>query len=96
MKSICFFSVVEEEWAGEGLGLEECLFCAKVSKTLEKNITHMSLVHSFFIPDADYVCDLEGLMQYLGKILFSLMHNYVLLEYQFVGKYTWCFMDLSD
>lgn len=31
------------------------------------NMTHMSMSHSFFVPDAEYVIDLEGLMMYLGE-----------------------------
>lgn len=61
----CVF-VKEEEWSGEMIGLEECLFCSKISKTMEKNIAHMTVAHGFFIPDLEYVCDLEGLITYLG------------------------------
>ena len=57
----------EESWDGEALGLEECLFCSHVSKTMDANISHMTRLHSFFIPDLEYVCDLEGLIVYLGR-----------------------------
>lgn len=56
-----------ESWDGEALVVEECLFCSHLSKSLEKNIKHMTMTHSFFIPDLEYVCDLEGLIRYLGE-----------------------------
>ena len=56
-----------ESWEGDALGLEECLFCSHTSSSLEKNVTHMSSAHSFFIPDIEYLVDLEGLVTYLGR-----------------------------
>ena len=44
-----------------------CLFCARVSSSLEDNLTHMSGEHSFFIPDAEYLVDIAGLVAYLGE-----------------------------
>ena len=46
---------------------EECLFCGHFSETFEANISHMTVAHSFFIPDIEYLVDLEGLIQYLGE-----------------------------
>ena len=57
----------DETWSGEALGFEECLFCPHVNDTLEKNIQHMTLEHSFFIPDVEYLIDLEGFISYLGE-----------------------------
>ncbi|KAK2146395.1 hypothetical protein LSH36_611g03036 [Paralvinella palmiformis] len=34
---------------------------------MEKSIKHMTTAHSFFIPDLKYVCNLEGLIGYLGE-----------------------------
>lgn len=45
----------------------QCLFCPQTSASLEDNLTHMSVVHSFFIPDAEYLVDLSGLTTYLGE-----------------------------
>ena len=59
-----------ESWSGEALGLEECLFCPLVSDSLEINMSHMASSHSFFIPDLEYVSDIEGLVLYLGKCLY--------------------------
>jgi len=56
-----------DSWSEEALGLEECLFCPQVSETLEKNIQHMTIDHSFFIPDVEYLIDLEGFMSSLGQ-----------------------------
>lgn len=57
-----------ESWDGtETLGLEECLFCPHISLSLETNVDHMTVKHSFFLPDAEYISDLEGLIVYLGE-----------------------------
>ncbi|THH16578.1 hypothetical protein EW146_g4087 [Bondarzewia mesenterica] len=49
------------------LSPSQCLFCPVTSSSLEDNLTHMSTEHSFFIPDADYLVDLTGLVTYLGE-----------------------------
>lgn len=49
------------------LSTSDCLFCPSTSASLEENLTHMSLSHSFFVPDADYLVDLPGLITYLGE-----------------------------
>jgi pre-60S factor REI1 len=49
------------------LSASHCLFCAVESADLENNLTHMASVHSFFIPDADYLVDVTGLISYLGE-----------------------------
>lgn len=46
--------------------ITNCLFCTKNSKNMEKNLCHMSEHHSFFVPDLEFVADLEGMMLYLG------------------------------
>ncbi|KAH6914133.1 cytoplasmic protein [Coprinopsis sp. MPI-PUGE-AT-0042] len=45
----------------------DCLFCGYKSSAFEDNLTHMSITHSFFIPDADYLIDIQGLITYLGE-----------------------------
>ncbi|XP_030063123.1 cytoplasmic 60S subunit biogenesis factor ZNF622 [Microcaecilia unicolor] len=45
----------------------DCLFCSHHSRSLTKNMAHMSKVHSFFIPDIEYLQDLRGLIKYLGE-----------------------------
>ncbi|KAM6502355.1 C2H2 type zinc-finger (2 copies) domain containing protein [Amanita muscaria] len=49
------------------LSLSDCLFCSTTSASLDENLSHMSLSHSFFIPDAEYIVDLPGLVVYLGE-----------------------------
>ncbi|KAK9760903.1 pre-60S factor rei1 [Basidiobolus ranarum] len=49
------------------LEAEECLFCTQKSATFEDNIEHMTKAHSFFIPDVEYLNDLQGLIKYLGE-----------------------------
>ncbi|XP_033991965.1 zinc finger protein 622-like isoform X2 [Trematomus bernacchii] len=46
----------------------DCLFCSHHSKSLMKNVAHMTRVHSFFIPDLEFLVDLKGLMRYLGEL----------------------------
>lgn len=45
----------------------DCLFCSHHSASLTKNIKHMSVAHSFFIPLIEYVTDVKGLLIYLGE-----------------------------
>ncbi|KAK9538404.1 hypothetical protein VZT92_003575 [Zoarces viviparus] len=45
----------------------DCLFCFHHSKSLVKNIAHMTKVHSFFIPDVEFLIDVGGLVRYLGE-----------------------------
>jgi len=49
------------------LSERHCLFCNQLSTSLEDNLTHMSIIHSFFIPDAEYLVDITGLVAYLGE-----------------------------
>ena len=47
-----------------------CLFCTSApepAESLEANLTHMSVAHSFFVPDAEFLIDLVGLVTYLGE-----------------------------
>lgn len=49
------------------LELTECLFCRENHPTIKANLSHMRQAHSFFIPDIEYLTDLEGLLKYLGE-----------------------------
>jgi pre-60S factor REI1 len=49
------------------LTMEDCLFCAHSSDSFEINLKHMAEIHSFFIPDVEYLVDLRGLIRYLGE-----------------------------
>src|ERR1700722_1908465 len=45
----------------------DCLFCTTASSSLDSNLSHMSVARSFFIPDAEYLIDITGLLSYLGE-----------------------------
>ncbi|TGZ85664.1 hypothetical protein EX30DRAFT_301034 [Ascodesmis nigricans] len=51
------------------LPLEACLFCSYLSPSLQLNVSHMTKAHGMFIPEAQYLVDLEGLIKYLGTKL---------------------------
>lgn len=51
----------------------DCLFCLHHSRSLTKNVAHMTKVHSFFIPDIEYLVDLRGLIAYLGMPVIVLL-----------------------
>ncbi|KAJ6635941.1 Zinc finger protein [Pseudolycoriella hygida] len=58
-----------DEWEDDDespIACNECMFCGHESETLDDNLKHMSIDHSFFIPDAEYLCDIEGLVGYLA------------------------------
>lgn len=64
--------VDSDEWDEDDEDLEDpiapndCLFCDHHSSNIDKNVIHMSEKHSFFLPDLDYLIDMEGLLKYLG------------------------------
>jgi pre-60S factor REI1 len=43
-----------------------CLFCPSSFDSLDSELSHMLQVHGFFIPDAEYLVDREGLIKELG------------------------------
>lgn len=45
---------------------EECIFCNHCSEGFESNMEHMTKEHSLYIPDLDFVEDLQGLVAYLA------------------------------
>lgn len=57
-----------DEWEDddEAIPVTSCLFCNHKSDSLESSLKHMSSQHSFFIPDFEYVIDIEGMVTYLG------------------------------
>lgn len=75
--------VDSDEWENDAESLgdgNDCLFCFHHSRTVLKNVKHMSLEHSFFVPDIEYCIDLRGLICYLGeKIMQGNTFFYVLL-----------------
>lgn len=60
-----------------------CIFCNEVSPDLVTNIEHMSIAHSFFIPDTEYCVSLENLIEYL---LIKVTKDYICLWCNEKGK----------
>lgn len=58
----------------ENFSPSQCLFCNIESASMESNLTHMSHAHSFFIPDAEYLIDMESLLSYLFAVV-SVFHE---------------------
>lgn len=52
--------------------LKTCLFCNYESPTPPLNVTHMERVHGMFIPEKQYLVDLDGLLGYLQEQVFGL------------------------
>jgi pre-60S factor REI1 len=49
--------------------LRQCLFCSNFAVDLTENMQHMRKIHSLFVPESNYLVDLEGLITYLnGKV----------------------------
>lgn len=61
--------VDSDEWDEEENPImnNNCLFCSHHSANMIKNLKHMTMEHSFFIPDAEYIIDMKGLLTYLGE-----------------------------
>lgn len=65
----------------------DCLFCPHHSRSLTKNVAHMTKIHSFFIPDIEYLVDLRGLIKYLGMTEYALIFcqdHYILILLIFI------------
>lgn len=56
----------DEDWDNP-IENNDCLFCQNHSEDLVQNVKHMSVKHSFFIPDAEFCIDVEGLLGYLAE-----------------------------
>lgn len=54
-------SAVEEKLSKEAI-VKRCLFCNFDSPSAELNAAHMERIHGMFIPERNYLIDLEGLM----------------------------------
>lgn len=44
----------------------DCLFCTHQSSSMEENLEHMTEQHSFFIPDIEFLQNMNGFLQYLA------------------------------
>lgn len=47
--------------------LKSCIFCNYSSPTLALNTSHMERFHGMFIPEKEYLVDLDGLINYLHR-----------------------------
>lgn len=47
--------------------LNQCLFCNLISDDVPKNMTHMFKQHGMYVPESEYLVDLEGLLAYLHE-----------------------------
>lgn len=56
----------DEETKRIVIDTNDCLFCDHQSESTESNVSHMTKEHSFFIPDIEYVSDLDGLIASLA------------------------------
>ncbi|XP_041478384.1 zinc finger protein 622-like [Lytechinus variegatus] len=59
----------EEEWEdveGEEIPPTDCLFCSQSTSSIEDNLHHMTVSHSFYLPNVEFIADMEGLLSYLG------------------------------
>lgn len=52
--------------------LDQCLFCNIASDDLEGNLNHMQKQHGMFIPEQDFLVDLEGLFSHLHEVIYDL------------------------
>lgn len=50
---------------GQAQALHRCLFCNYDSPNVKLNTVHMQKIHGMFIPEQNYLVDLEGLIEYL-------------------------------
>lgn len=67
-------SVDSNEWIEDTenpVQKNNCLFCNHHSRSLVSNLKHMTIAHSFFVPDVEYCIDLKGLLTYLGEKIFA-------------------------
>lgn len=67
-------SVDSDEWIEDTenpVDNNDCLFCDHHSRSLKRNLKHMMIAHTFFIPDPEYCIDLRSLLKYLGEKIFA-------------------------
>lgn len=54
------------------ISIQKCLFCNVDSPTVPLNVHHMSKFHGMYIPEQDYLVDLNGLLNYLYQKIHDL------------------------
>ncbi|KAK4461600.1 C2H2 type zinc-finger-domain-containing protein [Cladorrhinum samala] len=58
--------------AGPARSLQTCLFCNYESPTAALNVNHMEKIHGMFIPEKQYLVNLDGLLNHLQERVFDL------------------------
>ncbi|CAI5702870.1 hypothetical protein KXD40_004158 [Peronospora effusa] len=58
---------IEEYKKHVPLEKEDCIFCTHQAVDFDANLDHMLKEHGFFIPDVEFLVDLEGLINYLAE-----------------------------
>ncbi|AJV59001.1 zinc finger protein reh1 [Saccharomyces cerevisiae] len=53
----------------EKITITECIYCGKDNKEVERNVKHMFSEHGLFIPERSYLIDLNGLLEFLIKMI---------------------------
>lgn len=53
------------------INLQQCLFCNYDSPTFALNVVHMERIHGMFIPERQYLVDLEGLIRSLHEKIYE-------------------------
>ncbi|EMC99657.1 hypothetical protein BAUCODRAFT_30032 [Baudoinia panamericana UAMH 10762] len=64
----------EDEEYEHKADLAQCLFCNFLSPATDSNLAHMSRQHGFFVPEKDYLVDLNGLLNYLSESI-NVLHT---------------------
>lgn len=70
VKTASSVSAKPEELSPEA-ALKRCLFCNFDSPSIELNTSHMERMHGMFIPERDYLVDLEGLIASLYERIYE-------------------------
>lgn len=63
-------SLDSDEWLDDlenPIDQNNCLFCNHHSSSMKRNLKHMMIEHSFFLPDLEYCIDKRALLLYLGE-----------------------------
>ena len=78
--------VDSDEWEDEPIEKTVCFFSGHQSSTVEKNLAYMAEQYSFFLPDPEYISDLDGLMEYLGAKVITWKFAEKLVYYSSCGS----------
>lgn len=55
-----------------GMSPKNCLFCNYESPSAPLSVTHMQRIHGMFIPESNYLVDIEGLLRHLQHRIYDL------------------------